>query len=154
MTPGFMPWIDKLPEVGNPILNERKRLQELSLDAQALERKALAIRAQVEAGKAALLERVTKQWTLLQIETASNAADADSLRAQLIGKVADPQVRDALRKLDGFHTAGEALRCFKRAGVIRTDLEDASAAELRESAQRLQHWFSFALLPVLDRVGD
>lgn len=154
MTPGFMPWIDKLPEVGNPILDERKRLQELSFDAQALERKALAIRAQVEAGKADLLKRVTKEWTLLQIETAGNAATADSLRAQLIEKVPDHQVRDELRKLDGFHTAGEALRCFKRAGVIRTDTENATAQELRESAERLQHWVSFAVLPVLDRVGD
>lgn len=154
MTPAFMPWIDKLHEVGNPILQERKRLEELSYDAQALERKALALRSQVEAGKSALLERVTKEWSLLDIEVAANAADADSLRAQLIANVDDPRLRDALRGLDGLHTGAEALRCFQRAGVLRSDIEQASADELRSAAVRLQQWFRFALLPVLDRVGE
>ena len=156
MTPAFMPWIDKLPEVGDPILKERKRLQGMVYDAQALERKALALRAQVEAGKSALLERVTKEWTLLQIEQAANAADRDSLRAQLIAQISDPTVRAALSSLDGYHTGAEALRVFKLAGVVRGDelAAKGTEAELREMALRLTQWASFALLPVLDRVGE
>lgn len=151
-----MPWIDKLPEVGDPILQERERLQTLAYDAQALERKALALRSQVEVGQAALLQRVTKEWTLLQIEQASNAANKDSLRAQLIDQVGDHRMREALRRLDGFHTAAEALRCFKRAGVIRAHnlCSTANEQELRDTAQRLAQWSNFALLPVLDRVGE
>lgn len=151
-----MPWIDKLPEVGDPILKERKRLQGMANHAQDLERMALDLRSQVEAGKSALMERVTKEWTLLQIEQAGNDADRDSLRAQLIAQIPDPALRAALASLDGYHTGAEALRIFKQAKVIRGHnlASTASESELRAMAHRLTQWSNFALLPVLDRVGE
>ena len=54
----FMPWIDHLPEVGDPIRKERAKLLEVAEQAAELERHALALRAQVEAGQAVLLTKV------------------------------------------------------------------------------------------------
>ena len=74
MQPKFMPWVDLLPEVGDPIRNERNKLAATLASAEELEKQAAALRAGVREGRAALLDRIMKQWTLHDIEQAATAA--------------------------------------------------------------------------------
>ena len=92
MQPKFMPWVDLLPEVGDPIRNERNKLAAKLAEAEELERQAAALRAAVREGRAALLDRVMKQWTLHDIEQAATAA-ADRGRS---GQCAYPSDLDLL----------------------------------------------------------
>ena len=50
--PVFMSWLDRLPEVGAPILNERDRLEAMLAEAEAFERRAAELRASARAGRA------------------------------------------------------------------------------------------------------
>ena len=74
MQPKFMPWVDLLPEVGDPIRNERNKLAAKLASAEELEKQAAALRAGVREGRAALLDRIMKQWALHDIEQAATAA--------------------------------------------------------------------------------
>ena len=58
MQPKFMPWVDLLPEVGDPIRNERNKLAATLASAEELEKQAAALRAGVREGRAALLDRI------------------------------------------------------------------------------------------------
>lgn len=69
----FMPWIDALPEVGDPIRSTRDALAAKLEQADALENRAMALRATVEAGRKALLVRVLQRWTLRDLESAGFA---------------------------------------------------------------------------------
>jgi hypothetical protein len=46
MQPKFMPWVDLLPEVGDPIRNERNKLAAKLASAEELEKQAAALRAE------------------------------------------------------------------------------------------------------------
>lgn len=69
----FMPWLDALPEVGDPICSTRDELAAMLEQANELESRAMALRATVEAGRKALLVRVLQRWTLRDLESAGFA---------------------------------------------------------------------------------
>ncbi len=74
--PVFMSWLDRLPEVGAPILNERDRLEAMLAEAEAFERRAAELRASARAGRAGLLGKVAKLWSLYEIQRAGDAEEA------------------------------------------------------------------------------
>lgn len=151
----FMPWIDHLPEVGDPIRKERAKLLEVAEQAAELERHALALRAQVEAGQAVLLTKVMQHWTLLDIQRASEHAESRSPNAVLLRHIEDHKLRDELRKLDGTHLAAEALKAFHDGGVIGQHnlLSTASDDERRAALERVLKWWNLAGAPVYDRLA-
>lgn len=71
----FMPWVDALHEVGQPIKSARDALAVKLQEADELEARARALRAEVSAGHDALLGRIMKTWTLAELERAGNIAD-------------------------------------------------------------------------------
>lgn len=151
----FMPWIDHLPEVGDPIRKERAKLLEVAEQAAELERHALALRAQVEAGQAALLTKVMQHWTLQDIQRASDRADSQNHSAALLRHIDAHKLRDALRKLDGTHLAAEALRAFHEGEVIGQHnlLSTATDDERRAALERVLKWWNLAGVPVYDRLA-
>ncbi len=70
----FMSWVDFLPEVGTPILAERDKLAAQVAAAEELERQAADLRAAVQQERAPLIDKIISMWSLLDIETAANAA--------------------------------------------------------------------------------
>lgn len=150
----FMSWIDYLPEVGDPIRKERSKLLELAEQAAELERHALALRAQVETGQALLLDRVMKQWTLYDIQRASDQAESRCANAGVLRNIEDKDLLGTLRRLDGTHLAAEALRAFHDGGVLgRHDLlSTAGDGERRAALQRVLTWWNLAGSPVYYRL--
>lgn len=71
----YMHWIDFLPEVGDPIKSARAALAEKLKEADELEIRAQALRAEVSKGNDALMARIMKTWTLADVECAGNRAD-------------------------------------------------------------------------------
>lgn len=149
----FMPWIDHLPEVGDPIRAERTRLRENADMALELERKAAAMRAVVEQGKAKLLTMVMKNWTLADIQEASEAASRRHPVRQTFNDVEDLALRECLRTLDGKHLASEALQVFQDAGVIRELQGELDEMALAQLAARVLAWWRHLGQPVCDRLA-
>ena len=81
----FMPWIDHLVKVGDPIRNDRAKLREVAEQAAELERHAAALRGQVTTGQANLLMKVMRHWTLADIQVAAEQAEQPELPAALTG---------------------------------------------------------------------
>ena len=150
----FMPWIDHLPEVGDPIRKDRAKLLEVAEQAAELERHALALRAQVAAGQTVLLTKVMRNWTPSDIQHASECAESRCPNAVLLCQIDDRKLRDELRKLDGTHLAAEALKAFHDGDVIGQHnlLSTASDAERRAALERVLKWWTLAGSPVYDRL--
>ena len=155
MQPKFMPWVDLLPEVGDPIRNERNKLAAKLAEAEELERQAAALRAAVREGRAALLDRVMKQWTLHDIEQAATAA-ADRGQPFPPGFVKDGELREALRALDGATSALEVLQAFHAGRVIRQHnlFSTATEEEQRATLHRVFDWWNYGAVPLLTRLED
>jgi hypothetical protein len=153
MQPKFMPWVDLLPEVGGPIRNERNELAATLASAEELEKQAAALRAAVREGRAALLDRIMKQWTLHDIEQAATAA-ADRGQPFPPGFVKDGELREALRALDGAPSPLEVLQAFDAGRVIRQHnlFSTATAAEHDETLHRVMDWWNYGAVPLLARL--
>jgi hypothetical protein len=104
----------------------------------------------VRAGQTELLTKAMKLWSLAEIQAAAQAADrADPMT------LARAQVEDAaLRALDGWHLASEALQSFETAGVIRQHnlLSTASDEERAQTLARVLAWWNHAGRPVCERL--
>lgn len=153
MQPKFMPWVDLLPEVGDPIRNERNKLAAKLASAEELEKQAAALRAGVREGRAALLDRIMKQWTLHDIEQAATAA-ADRGQPFPPGFVKDGELREALRALDGAPSALEVLQAFHAGRVIRQHnlFSTATEEEQRDTLHRVFDWWNYGAVPLLTRL--
>lgn len=151
----FMPWIDYLPEVGDPIRNERAKLRELACEAFELERTAAAQLAKVRAGQAELLAKAMRLWTLAEIQKAAQAADRADPMFSLRAQVEDDALRERLQLLDGWQLASDALQVFKTAGVIRQQnlLSTASDEERMQTLARVLAWWNHAARPVFERLA-
>ena len=151
----FMPWIDHLPEVGDPIRRERAKLLELAEQAAELERHAAAVRALVQSGQAELMTKVMKHWTLADIQSAAQAADRLDPAARARAEVDDTPLRERLQQFDGWQLASEALTTFQAARVIRQEdlLTSATDAERRRTLERVLAWWDHAARPVCRRLA-
>lgn len=67
-----MPWIDQLPEVGDPIRAERARIADLLDEATRKQRELFELRRRVYTQSVALTQRVAELWTPEEIERAKS----------------------------------------------------------------------------------
>lgn len=150
----FMPWIDKLQEIGDPIRRERSRLLEIAQQAAELDRHAKALRAQLKEGQLTLLNRVMKHYSLGEIEAAERQSSQDDATAELVRKMEDGKMRAALQGMDGHQPAIEALIAFRNGAVIRHAdlLNGASDEERRNTIKRLIDWWNVAARPAFNRI--
>lgn len=148
----FMSWIDYLHEVGDTIRRDRGKLLEAAGEAAGLEIHALALREHIVTGQAELLTRVMRNYTLSEIDHASERAD--SRRAKTVDLAHLPlPLAEALAKLDGTHLASEAVRAFHDGKVIgAVDAATATDDECREALRRVQAWWAVAGVPVYERL--
>lgn len=150
----FMPWILHLPELGDPIRAERERLAAKLQEAHELERQAARLVQEVRAGEQLLMAKVTKSWSLFDIESAGRRAGAEG-RTLALSTVRDAVLRAALQAGDEHLTAGQAVRIFGDADVIDIDaLSLASAQERTETLERVAAWWNFAGRHVYARLQD
>lgn len=150
-TAKFMPWVDFLPVVGTPILNERDRLARMLADAERLENEARELRERVRQERGDLFMKIAKMWTLYDIETAAKLSGLNG-HPFPVEQVADANLRAALRAVDGGLTALDVLQAFERGQVIRPagHVLTASDAECRATLQRVLDWWNVGALPVLE----
>lgn len=153
MQQNYMPWVDLLPEVGDPIRNERDKLAATLTEAEELEKRAAALRAGVREGRAAFFGRVMKQWTLHDIEQAATAA-GDRGQPFPTGFVNDGELREALRALDGAPSPLEVLQAFHAGRVIRQHnlFSTATEEEHRATLHRVFDWWNYGAVPLLTRL--
>ena len=151
----FMPWLDHLAELGDPLRRDRAELLAIAQQAIDLERRALALRARLAVGQSALLQRVMKHWTLADIQAASDAAGRADPLAAVRDQVDDAALRGCVRALDGWHLAAEALQAFDQAGVIRQHnlLSTATDDERRQTLARVLAWWNHVGRPVCERLA-
>lgn len=152
----FMPWIDYLHEVGEPIRGERGKLLRLAKRAVALERDACALRQEVARGQAALLMKVMQSWTLAEIQAAcEKVRDRDPMAAAMSAQVEDSGLRERVHALDGWHLAAEALQIFDQAAVLRQHnlLSTATEAERMQTLARVLAWWNHIGRPVCERLA-
>lgn len=148
----FMPWIDALPEVGDPIRLTRDALAAKLEQADALENRATALRAEVKAGREALIGRVMQRWTLLDLETAGNVTERMTHPLPL-SCVQDEQLRAAIRALEGAQSPLDALALFEREVVRQHNLMSTATDEERTATLcRALNWWNFAVVPLLERL--
>lgn len=152
----FMAWIDALPEVGDPIRKERAKLLQLAEQAAELERHALALRAQVLSGQAALADRVARHWPASDIEAAHQKALNARRAARPAAGGVGGHLRDALDALDGAHLAAEALQAFDSGRLLRqANLVSTATHEARHAAlAEVMAWWNEAAVPVLERLEE
>lgn len=145
--PVFMSWLDRLPEVGAPILNERDRLEAMLAEAEAFERRAAELRASARAGRAGLLGKVAKLWSLYEIQRAGDAEDASFHNVQ------DHELRGALRALDGVASPLDILEAFHKGRVIRQHnlFSTATDEDRHATLHRVLDWWNYGAAPVLSR---
>lgn len=74
-----MEWVTLLPEVGDPILDDRAAIIALVREAAELEKQLSAKRAEAYGAAVALENRVRQQWTDAEIVIAK-AKDADEVQ--------------------------------------------------------------------------
>lgn len=151
----FMPWIDHLPQVGDPIQKERSKLRELAQRAVDLEREARALREQVAMGQSAVLLKAMRHWTLADIQDAcEKVRDIDPV-ATIRAQVDDGALRERINSLDGWHLASEALQIFDQADVLRQHnlLSTATEEECAQALGRVLAWWNHVGRPVCERLA-
>lgn len=152
MVTKFMAWVDRLPEVGGAITTVRDRLARELASAVELEGQAARLRARVKLERMDLVARVASQWSLLEIERASLAAEHEA-HAVPLACIEDAALRAAIRGLDGASSALDALEMFYPQVVRQGNLLGAVGdVERRATLSRALDWWTFAVLPVLARV--
>jgi hypothetical protein len=124
----FMPWIDHLHEVGDPIQKERGKLHELAQRAVDLER---------------------------DIQDASEKVRNLDPMAAIRAQVDDGALRERINALDGWHLASEALQIFDQAGVLRQHnlLSTATEEERAQALGRVLAWWNHVGRPVCERLA-
>ena len=146
----FMSWVDRLPEVGDPILKRRDAINALAERSLVLEVHSLGLRRQVEPAVARFMLDITKNWSLLDVERASqpvaSADDPHALRGQ------DATLQTSLRRMDGMQTAAEALLAFEQARLLPEAAATLDAGHLREILHRIATWWRVAGAPVAARL--
>jgi len=148
----FMGWVQHLPELGDPVRSERARLVAKLNEAHLLERRASQLVAEARAEAQLLLSTVARNWSLFEIESAGRRAGVER-RSLGLATVRDDELRKALQQLDEHLTAGEAVRVFGAADVLRQEsLHHASDAERLAALDRLLAWWTFAGKPVYERL--
>lgn len=153
--PLFMSWVQRLPEVGDPIQREHAELHDLACRAAEMERNALALRAVLASRRVALLERIMANWTLADMQHAADAASRDDLLSELACRIEDSSLRLKIRSLDGWQLASEALQLFNAAGVLGQHnlLSSATDDERRQALGRVIDWWNIAARPVVERLS-
>ena len=68
-----MDWVERLPEVGDPILKQREAIQAQMDESAVLEKQAETIRGQAYFAALRLTARCRELWTDAQIEQAKQA---------------------------------------------------------------------------------
>lgn len=151
--PAFMPWIDKLHEVGEPIRRRRAELEELAREAAELEWHAASLRTKLAEGEAELLQAVMRHWTLADIQAAAEAVRCADPLTPAREQINDTALRGAVARLDGWQLASEALRVFHDAGVLRQHnlLSSATDDERLQALERVLTWWNWIARPVYDR---
>lgn len=74
----MMEWIKNLPEVGTPLLNRLRRIEELEERADALQKEAIAIRQKAYLECLSLDGAVQAKWTPEEIKKARAAITVPS----------------------------------------------------------------------------
>lgn len=153
--PLFMPWVLRLPELGDPIRQEHARLHDLACRAAGMERHALALRAVLASRRAALLERIMANWTLGDMQRAADAACRCDTVPEPTCCVEDFALRLKLQSLDGWQLASEALQLFDVADVLGQHnlLSTATDDERRQAIARVIDWWNVAARPVVERLS-
>jgi hypothetical protein len=151
----FMPWIDRLHEVGDSILRERGTLQALAQRAVDLEREAYTLRDEVAMSRVALLLKVMKHWTLADIQEACEKVRHIDPMAAFLAQVDDRALRESVNTLDGWHLASEALQILDQAGVLRKGnlLSTATEEERKQTLGRVLAWWNHVGRPVCERLA-
>lgn len=155
MKNAFMPWVDFLPELGDPIRSERNRLADMQDRADALEKQAAALRADLKSGRASLLAKIAVGWHSREIASATRAA-GDHLRPTSLNFITDHALRAMIITLDGGSTALDVLNVFRLGQVIRQHnlLSTATDTERRATLNRVLDWWNHAAVPLLDRMDS
>lgn len=153
--PVFMPWVDRLPDVGEAALFRRGEVYQLVREAAALERQAVTLMAQARGGQAEFLAEVMQRWTVAEIQSAALQTDPGDPAFLARAQVEDPPLRQRLFRLDGSHLASEALQAFQGAQVIRQHnlLSSASDEDRRQTLARVLAWWNHAARPVCERLS-
>lgn len=153
LKPRFMPWVDLLNHVDQPILNERDRLAKLLEAADTLEVQADQLRKDAHRARAVLLLHVTKNWSMDEMRAALRQAES-LIHLIPLQNIEDADLRDAIRSLEGIQSPIDVLNLFQ-AHVIRQHnlLSTATDAERIEALRRALTWWNFAASPLMKRLG-
>lgn len=145
----FMPWIDYLPEVGDPIRRRRDSLRRLAQESLAIEAQAHAMRERLRADSRELLVSVLQNWTLQQLETASRMADPRD-----DDKPASTALRMFLTQTEGAPLATEALLAIEESKMLSPVVMagDSSDAEREQALCRLVEWWRHVGSPICARL--
>ncbi|KWZ39563.1 hypothetical protein WS72_19340 [Burkholderia savannae] len=143
----FMAWVDRLPEVGTPILNRRDALARMILEAEQMEQIAAQLREKVRSRSLHLSDSIGAIWKRDEIERARQSPAGPAINAELAA---------LLSHLDCTTGPLDVLRLFKAARVIRQAnlFSTATQQERDDTLNRVFDWWNFAAVPLLDRIGS
>lgn len=149
----FMPWVDLLPEVGDPIRSERDKLAATLAEADALEVRAAELRRAAITARGPLLARALTLWSLAELEDAGNRAEAITHPVPL-RCIEDYELRDAIRALEGAQGPLDVLRLFSQKVIRQHNLMTTATEDERSATlHRALNWWNFAVVPMLERMG-
>jgi non-ribosomal peptide synthetase component F len=152
MSSTFMPWVQYLPEVGDPIQKRRESLTAKLNLAYLLERRAAQLVAEARAGERELTASIAENWSPREIEDAERRAGIDR-QSLALATIRDDSLRVALQAGDSHLPASEAIRVFGAAEVLRIEtVWNANDVERLATLDRVIAWWTFAGKPVYDRM--
>ncbi|HHV7523685.1 TPA: stable inheritance protein KleA [Burkholderia orbicola] len=142
----FMAWVDRLPEVGTPILNRRDALATMIREAEQLEQIAAQLRATVRNRSLHLSDAIGASWKRDEVERAQQSPAGPAINGELAALLS--HFNDTAGPLD-------VLRIFKAARVIRQAnlFSTATQQERDDTLHRVFDWWNFAAVPLLDQIG-
>lgn len=151
--PRYMPWVDLLTKVHQPILYQRDRIADILELADSLEARAAGLRKDAQRARALLLIRLLKTWSQSEVKEAAHRAESMTHPIPL-HCIEDAELRGAIRALEGAQSPLDVLNLF-HAQVIRQHnlLSTATEAERNDTLRRALNWWNFAVLPMLERMG-
>lgn len=148
--PPYMPWLDRLPEVGDPLLSKRDALARKLDEARALEAQAAALRASVRDGRAELLSRLMTHWSLAEIQAAYDRTESRLFPVPL-ACVADAELRACISAHEGNASLQDALNLFGTQVVRQHNLlSTATDEERRATLARALDWWNVMVVPLLE----
>ncbi len=148
--PPYMPWLDRLPEVGTPLLDKRDELARKLDEARALEAQAAALRDSVKEGRAELLARLMTTWSLAEIQAAYDRTESQLYPVPL-ATVNDAELRACISAHEGQASMHDALNLFGTQVVRQHNLlSTATDTERRATLARALDWWNLMVVPLLD----